>query len=209
MNISASIVLVIITILISYRAFNDGALFYKLCHWPVKEHRHKEYYRLLTHGFVHGNWLHLLINMFVLWQFGEVAESYFISVFGLTLGRISLVGVYLATIICASIPTFLNKRNNEQYVSVGASGGVSGIVFIFILLMPWQALLLYGLIPIPGIVAGVLYLWYSHYSSKHAQDRIDHEAHFYGAIFGVLFTLILQPQLLSSFVRSLVHDFPL
>ena len=209
MNISFSLILVIITILISYRAFNDQSLFYKLCHWPAKEHQHKEYHRLLSHGFVHGGWLHLLINMFVLWQFGEIAELYFIQFFGDPMGRLLFVLVYLATIVCASIPTYFNKKDNPQYMSVGASGGVSGIVFIFILLMPWEPLYLYGIIPIPGIVAGVLYLWYSSYASKNVKDRIDHEAHFYGALFGVVFTLLLKPSLATFFIRSLIDDFPL
>jgi len=209
MNISISLILVGITVLVSWRAFNDQSLFYRLCHWPVKEHRNKQYYRLLSHGFVHGSWLHLLINMFVLWQFGEIAESFFIQSFGLQMGRLFFVLVYLGTIVCASIPTFFNKKNREQYMSVGASGGVSGIVFIFILLMPWQSLYLYGLIPIPGIVAGILYLWYSSYASKNVQDRIDHEAHFYGALFGVFFTLLLKPSLASEFLHALIDDFPL
>ncbi len=209
MNISFSLVLVAITVLISYRAFHNQSLFYRLCHWPTKEHQRKEYYRLLSHGFVHGGWIHLLINMFVLWQFGEIAEIYFMQFFGQQLGRVLFVLVYLATIICASIPTYLTKKDNEAYMSVGASGGVSGIVFIFILLMPWEPLYLYGLVPIPGIVAGVLYLWYSSYASKNVNDRIDHEAHFYGALFGVFFTLLLRPSLATDFIESLIRDFPL
>jgi len=209
MNISLSLILVGITILISYLAFKDQGLFYKLAHWPVKEHRNKEYYRLLSHGFVHGGWWHLLINMFVLWQFGEIAEYHFIESFGFQMGRILFVAVYLATIVCGSIPSFLSKKNSDQYMSVGASGGVSGIVFIYILLRPWEMLYLYAIIPIPGIVAGIAYLWYSSYASKNVNDRIDHDAHFYGALFGVLFTLLLEPSLAGDFIRRLVNNFPL
>ena len=209
MNLSFSLILVIITSLISYRAFNDQSLFYKLAHWPIKEHRHKEYFRLISHGFVHGGWWHLLINMFVLWQFGEIAEYHFIQSFGIQTGRILFVLVYLATIVCASIPSYYSKKHTEQYISVGASGGVSGIVFIYILLRPWDMLYLYAIIPIPGIVAGIAYLWYSSYASKNVNDRIDHEAHFYGALFGVIFTILLQPSLATDFIRRLINDFPL
>ena len=208
MNVSMSLILVAITVLVSYRAFNNQAFFFRLCHWPVKEHQQREYYRLLTHGFVHGSWLHLLINMFVLWQFGEIVEFYFTEFFGQQSGRLLFILVYLATIVFASVPTFLNKKDNSQYMSVGASGGVSGIVFIYILLMPWAMLYLYAIIPIPGIIAGILYLWYSSYASKNVRDRIDHEAHFYGALFGVFFTLLLKPSLANNFIDQLINNSP-
>lgn len=151
----------------------------------------------------------MLINMFVLWSFGEIVEYHFKQFFGTTMGSVYYVLVYLATIVCASVPTYFSKRHDSQYMAVGASGGVSGIVFIFILFYPWEMLYLYAIIPIPGIIAGVLYLWYSSYASKNVRDRIDHEAHFYGALFGVVFMLLLKPSLASNFIRSLVEDFPL
>ncbi len=201
-------VLVIISGVVSYMAFNNSTLFYRLAHWPVKEHRNKELFRLVTSGFVHGGWVHLLINMFVLWSFGSHVEAHFQIFFGVVKGSVFYVLVYLLTIVCASLPSYFEKKNQENYMAVGASGGVSGIVFIFILLYPWELLLLYMVIPIPGIVAGILYLWYSSYASKNVQDRIDHQAHFYGALFGVLFTILLKPSLVGSFLNSLVNDFP-
>ena len=206
---SITVIIVVLTGLISYSAFNRDRLFFNLSHWPAREFQYKEYYRLVTSGFVHGDWIHLLVNMFVLYSFGELIEYHFKMYFGPTLGAVYFVAVYLLTIISASLPSFIGKRNLPNYMAVGASGGVSGIVFIFILLYPWEYLYLYAIIPIPGIVAGVLYLWYSSYASRHSNDRIDHEAHFYGALFGVLFTLLLRPSLAGDFVRSLVNDFPL
>ncbi len=206
---SITLILVIITCLVSYLCFNNQQLFYKLAHWPAKEYYHKEFHRLITSGFVHGGWLHLLINMFVLWNFGEIVERHFIVFFGPVKGAVYFVLVYLLVIICASLPSYFEKKDNENYLAVGASGGVSGIVFIYILLYPWEMLYLYAIIPIPGIIAGVLYLWYSSYASRNVQDRIDHQAHFYGALFGLVFTLLLKPSLLPAFFRSLVNDFPL
>ncbi len=206
---SITLLIVLITGLVSYRAFQDQSLFYRLAHWPVKEHGNKEYHRLLTHGFVHGSWAHLLINMFVLWSFGEFIEYQFRFFFGNTIGPLLFVIVYLLTIVTASLPTHFNKKDKESYLSVGASGAVSGIVFIYILLDPWQSLYLLALIEIPGIVFGVLYLWYSSYASKNVQDRIDHEAHFYGALLGVAYMLLLKPSLGADFVRQLVDGFPL
>jgi membrane associated rhomboid family serine protease len=206
---SITIILVIITSLISYMAFNNQQLFYRLAHWPTKEYHHQEYHRLLTAGFVHGGWLHLLINMFVFWNFGEIVEHHFIGFFGPVKGSVFFVLLYLLVIICASVPSYFEKKNQESFMSVGASGGVAGIVFIYILLYPWQMLYLYGVIPIPGIIAGILYLWYSSYASKNVQDRIDHQAHFYGALFGLVFAILLKPTLISAFISSLINDFPL
>ncbi len=206
---SITIILVIITCLVSYLVFRQPDLLLRLSHWPMREANEKEYYRFITSGFVHGGWVHLLINMFVLWSFGEIVEYHFKQFFGTTMGSVYYVLVYLATIVCASVPTYFSKRHDSQYMAVGASGGVSGIVFIFILFYPWEMLYLYAIIPIPGIIAGVLYLWYSSYASKNVRDRIDHEAHFYGALFGVVFMLLLKPSLASNFIRSLVEDFPL
>ncbi|MCB0689981.1 MAG: rhomboid family intramembrane serine protease [Saprospiraceae bacterium] len=205
---SITVILVIITALVSYLAFNNQSLFYRLAHWPTKEYYHKEYYRLITSGFVHGGWLHLLINMFVFWNFGEIVEQHFMLYFGPVRGPVLYVLLYLMVIVCASLPSYFDRKNDESYMAVGASGGVSGIVFIYILLYPWQMLYLYGIIPIPGIIAGVLYLWYSSYASKNVQDRIDHQAHFYGALFGLAFVLLLKPSLFSGFLRNLVNEFP-
>ena len=206
---TATLVIIIITCLVSYNAFNNSELFYKLAHWPMREHAAKEHYRLVTSGFVHGGWIHLLINMFVFYSFGELIEYHFAQFFGPVRGVIYFVLVYLLTIVCASLPSYFKRKHMSEYLAVGASGGVSGIVFIFILLYPWQYLMLYAIIPIPAIIGGVLYLWYSSYASKNKQDRIDHEAHFYGAIFGVVFTLLLRPSLALSFSQRLVENFPL
>ncbi|NND09051.1 MAG: rhomboid family intramembrane serine protease [Saprospiraceae bacterium] len=206
---SATVVIIIITCLVSYNAFNNSEFFYKLAHWPMREHGAREHYRLVTSGFVHGGWIHLLINMFVFYSFGELIEYHFAQFFGPVRGLVYYVLVYLLTIACASLPSYFKRKQDSQYIAVGASGGVSGIVFIFILLYPWQTLLLYGIIPIPAIIGGIAYLWYSSYASKNKQDRIDHEAHFYGAIFGIVFTLLLKPSLALSFAQRLVENFPL
>jgi membrane associated rhomboid family serine protease len=205
---SITVVIIILTCLVSYRAFSDQSLFYNLAHWPMREFHRKEYYRLVTSGFVHGSWWHLLVNMFVLYSFGEIVEYHYKMFFGPVMGGILYVLVYLLVIVCASIPSFFQKKDFESYTAIGASGGVSGIVFIFILMYPWEMLLLYAIIPIPGIVAGILYLWYSSYASKNVDDHIDHQAHFYGALFGLVFTLFLRPSLAGDFLHGLVHDIP-
>lgn len=207
---SVTLVLVVVTAVISIYAFNNPELISKMAHWPAREFHAKEYYRLLTSGFVHVDWIHLLVNLFVFYHFGEVAEQHYQIFFGATNGKLLFLLVYILTIVGAALPTYFEKKNIREYRAVGASGGVSGIVFIYILLYPWQKLYLYGVIPIPGIVAGVLYLAYSSYADKkNIHTRIGHSAHFYGALFGIALTLLLKPDLFSSFLRSLINDFPL
>lgn len=206
---SITLILIIVTSLISYQALNNRDAFIKLQHHPYTEQRSREFYRLLTSGFVHGSWMHLIINMFVLWQFGEYVEHRFVNLFGELWGRLNYLMLYLLTIIFADIPTYLRHRNNPGFASVGASGAVSGILFVFVLFRPWDLLLLFFILPIPAILAAIGYLVYSSWASRNSNDHIDHEAHFYGALFGLGFALLLEPRLLSLFINELIYKFPL
>jgi membrane associated rhomboid family serine protease len=205
---SITLAIIILTSLISYQAFNDRGLFLKLKHYPRQESSSGEYYRMLTSGFVHANWLHLFVNMYVLWVFGEAVEYRFSIEFGEFFGRTLFLLVYLVTIILADLPTYVKHKDNPAFASVGASGAVSGIVFAFILFYPWSTLLLFFVIPMPAIVAGVLFLVYSSYASRQGQGNIDHDAHFFGAVTGFLLTLALKPSLFYQFINSLWQGLP-
>jgi membrane associated rhomboid family serine protease len=198
-------ILIIITSLVSFLAFQQRSLFDKLQLNAFKTYNHKEYYRLLTHGFVHADWMHLFFNMFVLFFFGPTVESMFVSVF--PLGRLMFVSFYLLAVVIASIFSVLKHKNNRYYNSVGASGAVSSILFAFILFTPLDKICLWGIICLPGFVWGVVYLFYTHYQSQHSQDNINHDAHFAGAIFGFIFPLILSPSLLLNFFNTLLSMF--
>jgi membrane associated rhomboid family serine protease len=202
---SITIILLLVCVIVSYMAFQNQTLFDKLKHWPYVESRTGEYYRMITSGFIHGSWFHLLINMFIFYEFGRVVESYFEYSFGLGMGRLLFFLLFMLTIIAADLPTFYKHKDNVYYASVGASGAVSGIIFVYILLDPWKLLYLYAIIPIPGIIAGILYLVYSSWASKNSKDFIDHDAHFFGAIFGMLFTIALQPSLIIHFIGKLIN----
>ena len=208
MELNLTTLLVIFTCLISIPAFGNPEWINRGRHFPYLESRNNEYYRWLTSGFLHGGWIHLLINMFVLWQFGTIVEYYYNELFGNTTGPWLYLLIYLLTIVLANIPTYIKHRDNSSYSSIGASGAVSGIVVIYILFQPWQMLYLYGIIPIPGILAGIGYLWYSSWASKNMEGNIDHDAHFYGAIFGMVFTIALKPGIFTAFLERLVSDFP-
>lgn len=209
MGISITLIIIIFTALISYQGFNRYEFIDKLKHSPVREVQEKEYYRLLTSGFVHADWTHLLVNMFVLYSFGEYIEATIVGIFGNPLGKIIYVVMYLLNIILANIPTMIQHRNNPAFSSIGASGAVSGIVFIFILLRPWAILSLFFIIPVPAIIAGVAYLIYSSWAANKGHGRLDHSAHFAGAIAGMLMIVILRYEILTEFFTKLVSDFPL
>ncbi len=205
---SVTLILVIITCVISIACFNNKNLFDQLKHYPIAESRNGQYYRWLTSGFVHGDFMHLFINMFVLHEFGRSVENYLVHHFDKTGGSILYLATYLLIIIMGDVPTYYKHKDNAYFASVGASGGVSGIIFIFILLNPWNMLGLYMIIPVPAIIFGVLYLWYSTWASKNQNSNIDHEAHFYGAVAGILIAIVSRPMIIQEFVDKLIHQFP-
>lgn len=205
---SLTLIIVILTSLISYNCFQDRGRFASLLHSPYQEKKSNQYYRWLTSGFLHGSMGHLLINMYVLFMFGELIERNFLAIFGEVMGRLNFLLLYLLTVIFANIPTFLLHKNNPNFSSVGASGGVSGLVFVFILFYPWEMLYLFFIIPCPAILAGILYLVYSSWAAKKGTDRIDHVAHFAGAVFGFLFTIILEPEIFTNFLIRLQTNVP-
>ena len=209
MGFSITLIIILFTGLISYQGFNRYEFIDRFKHSPAREYAGKEYLRLLTSGFIHADWTHLLVNMFVLYSFGGYIENYIISLFGSPAGRLIYLGVYLLNIILANLPTFFRHKHNPSFSSIGASGAVSGMVFIFILLQPWAILNLFFVIPVPAIIAGVGYLIYSSWAANKGHGRIDHSAHFAGAVAGMLMIIILNKKIVGDFLYRLVEDFPL
>ena len=204
---SLTLILVIMTAIISYQAFNNPAMRQKLIFNPAVVRERGEWYRFLTHGFIHANWMHLIVNMYVLWIFGEVIERFFVSaVFGRGLGYIMYLLLYLSAIVVAAIPAYIRHAGNFHYNALGASGATSALVFAYILLDPWQWFLFP---PLPALLVGILYLWYSSYMDKRGGDNIAHDAHFWGAVYGLAFTvasaIIFRPELLQYFVDALMQ----
>jgi len=207
MTFSITLLIVIVTCIISIACFNNRSLFDELKHYPVAEHRNGEYYRMLSSGFLHGSWWHLGINMFVLYEFGTTVERAFKRQYGMAGLTIFLIA-YLAMIVLGDIPTFRKHRDNPSYASIGASGAVSGILFMYILLYPLRNLYLYFAIPIPAIIFGILYLAYSSWASKNQRDMIDHDAHYFGALAGVILMVALIPGTIPQFVNQLMRVLP-
>ena len=201
-------IIVGLTVLISMGAFNNRELFAKLLHSPYIEHREKDYYRFISSGFIHADWMHLGINMFVLYQFGNAVELWYKAGFGQQTGGLLYLAMYLGAVILGDIPSFYKYKNDPSYRAIGASGGVSGVMLAFVVFEPWNILRLYGIVPIPAIIGAILYLAYSSYAAKQNRGNIGHDAHFYGAVFGFLFTILIKPEFLQHFLISLKDGMP-
>lgn len=204
---SITVILCAVIFGISLWAFNSQAVFEKLLHYPYLEARDNSWYRMFTSIFLHGSWLHLLVNLFVFYTFGEAIEYQFVHLFGPVMGKVNFLLLFLLSGVLADVFTFRKHRDNPSFRSVGASGSISGVMFAYVLFYPLENLYLYGIIPIPGIIAGVLYLWYSNYAARKEGGRIDHSAHFYGAVAGILFTIAVYPAVISSFIGELMSVF--
>lgn len=202
-----TIIIIIITVIVSIFCFKDRGLFNKLSFNPYRIKHNKEWYRFITHGFVHADYTHLLINMFVFFSFGKWIEEAFSQIFAPSfrfVDTLAFLGVYIGGIVVASVYDYFKRGEDPLYISIGASGGVSAILFTSILLDPWGLIYFY-FIPCPGIIMGIIYLVYCQIMAKKGRDNINHNAHFYGAIWGIVFPCILEPKLVSLFLGELMQ----
>lgn len=199
--------IVALTVGVSLLAFNQSHWFERLAHYPVAEFKRGEKYRWLTGGLIHADIFHLFINMYVLFEFGKLVEGYFKEAHGALGGTIIYTLFYFFSIVLSNLPTYVKHKDNSHYRAVGASGATSAIVFSFIVFEPTAMLGLFFLVPIPAALFGILYLVYSSWASKKGTDNIDHDAHFYGAIAGFLFTIAMKPALFSVFIYKIASSF--
>ena len=206
MQFSITILLIAATALVSIPAFQDRRLMDNLLMEPYMVLARGQWYRMVTHAFVHANWPHLLVNMFVLYSFGNYVEILYGRITSTPAALMYLI-LYFGGVVFASIPSLVRHGKNPGYKAVGASGAVSAVLFAEILLLPTQAVnIMFIPIDIPAWLFGVAYLIYSWYMDKRGGDHVAHDAHFYGAVFGIIFTTAMEPDLLfhfGSFERSL------
>ena len=187
-----------ITCLVSWMAFNNRKLMDRLILWPPAIDQHRQYDRLVTYGFIHGDFMHLLFNMVTLFFFGQQIEQLMTRVMGVWVYPV----FYVSALVVSILPTYLKNQKNPNYLSLGASGAVSAVLFAFVLLAPWSTI---GVmfIPRPAIVFAVLYVGYSIWMDHRGGDRINHSAHLAGAAYGVLFMVIMEPRVLGIFLQQL------
>ncbi|MGH8027411.1 MAG: rhomboid family intramembrane serine protease, partial [Pseudoxanthomonas sp.] len=190
--------LIALTCVVSWIAFNNRKLADRLILWPPAIDKQKQYDRLVTYGFIHADLMHLIFNMVTLFFFGRQIEALMAGLVGVWVYPL----FYLSALVVSILPTYLKNQHNPNYLSLGASGAVSAVLFAFILVAPWQRIFVL-FIPLPAIIFAVLYVAYSIWMDRRGGDRINHSAHLAGAAYGVMFLIIMRPQVLQHFLREL------
>ncbi len=197
-GLNYSYIIIGITAIVSFYAWSNGEAMFKSFFIPTHIRERNEWWRFITHGFIHADQQHLIFNMITMFFFGPFVERAFTFYFG---NSKIFVLFYLAALIASSIPSYFKHKNDSRYRSLGASGAVSAVLFSAIVFNPWM---LINFI-IPGIVFAVGYVWYSARMSKQNSDNIGHDAHLWGGVFGFIFPFIMRPALLQEFLNKLIN----
>ena len=194
-----------ITILTSILAFSNDNLYANMILHPYSVYRKQRVYTVITSGLIHNDWMHLIFNMFSYYFFAFRLET--------LIGHWEFGLLYIVSLILSDLPTVYKHKNDEWYHSLGASGAVSAVIFGSIMFSPLDKMYILPLpFGIPAVLFGVIYLVYCNYASKYSRDNINHDAHLFGAISGLLITIALNPHIVNSFinqvsggVQSLLH----
>lgn len=200
MDISNSPVAVIIflfTLGISlYALYGNQKLYYTWILNPYQVVNNKKYLQLLTSGFLHADVMHLIFNMLTFYFFAFKLE--------MIIGSFMFFVTYLGSLIAGNLYTVWKKKDDYNYGSVGASGAISGVLFSYILFFPTSSLMIFPVpFPIPSWLFGLLYLAWTYYASRHSYDIINHYAHLFGAIGGIVITLLSNPMVINTFIEQL------
>ena len=189
--LSLILIIVLLTVLISYQGFSNADFKEKSLFIPYRVKYNKEFYRTFSHIFIHADWMHLLFNMISLYFLGSVLEAEWIYVFGMQ-ANFYLIALYFGGAIVATLWPYFRNAENPAYRSLGASGAVSAVIFAAMLWNPQIELYLFPIpIPIKAYVLAPLYLVFEYYSLKRGGSGIAHDAHIGGALFGILFVLLI------------------
>jgi membrane associated rhomboid family serine protease len=208
MNLSITVLLIILTAGISIYGFSKPEFLHRWMFIPYKIKKKGQWDRFITSGFIHKDYIHLLFNMFTFYFFGGVVEQVLAYRFGPILGGVVFVLFYVLGIVISDIPTYLKNQDNSYYRALGASGGTSATVFASIIILPLSDICLFGIICLPGFILGGLFLIYSYFKGKNQDDAINHDAHLYGAIFGIMFILIISPSSAITFFDQIKNYRP-
>ncbi|RKG29951.1 rhomboid family intramembrane serine protease [Acinetobacter tianfuensis] len=194
-----TVTIILITVIISFIAFQNEKVMNRLIFWPpaIKQ---GQYDRFITHGFIHADGAHLLFNMITLFFFGSIIEQFYRQY----LYELGFVLFYMGGLIAAIIPSYLKHQNDHRWASLGASGAVSAVLFAYILFQPWKLIFVF-FIPVPAIIFAILYVAYSIWSGKRNNSNINHSAHLWGAAYGVIMTIIIEPRVLPHFFHQLMQ----
>ncbi|MEO5942566.1 MAG: rhomboid family intramembrane serine protease [Ferruginibacter sp.] len=200
-----TIALIITNAIFSIIGFSNAAMVNKTIMWPYYVKRENQYYRFISSGFLHADWMHLLFNMFTLYFFGRNVEIIF-AAYGLG-GNVSYLFLYFLGLIISDLPSYIKHKDDYNYRALGASGAVSAVVFAAIVFSPWSSIYLYGAIKISAFLYAVLYIVYCVYMGKRGKDNVNHDAHLWGAIFGLIFTILLIAAMQPDLFSHILDDF--
>ncbi len=191
-------IILAVTCVVSFIAFSNEKVMDDLIFYPPAVTNRNQWYRFITCGFIHADIMHLAFNMYSFYLFGKLVEEAFLQIFG-EKGRVIYLLLYIISLVVCFLPTYLNHKDNYHYRSLGASGAVSAVIFVGIIIFPTMKIGLF-LIPIsvPGFIFGPIFLLISAYLAKKGHGNINHSAHIWGALFGVVF-LIICSQFLSDY----------
>ena len=205
--VTITISIVLLTSVISFTAFSNEKVMDDLIFYPPAITNRNQWYRFITCGLIHADFLHLAFNMYSFYLFGDIVEKSFFTIFG-EQGKLVYLILYITALIVSLLPTYVGHQNDYHYRSLGASGAVSAIIFAGIFLYPTLGM---GIFPIPfhipGFIFGPLYLAISYYLANKGQGNINHSAHIWGAIYGIVFLFITsrfmsEYDLLNNFINQ-------
>lgn len=196
--LTITLIILLLTCVISFTAFSNEKVINDLIFYPTAITNHNQWYRFITCGFIHADFMHLAFNMYTFYLFGGMVEEAFTMIYG-EMGKALYIIMYLTSLVVCLLPTYFAHRNNYYYRSLGASGAVSAVIFIGIFLNPTMGM---GIFPIPfhipAFIFGPLYLGISAYLAKKGHGNINHSAHIWGAVYGIVF-LAVTSQFLTEF----------
>ncbi|MCK9403342.1 MAG: rhomboid family intramembrane serine protease [Chitinophagaceae bacterium] len=193
-----TMIILLLTCVTSFIAFSNESITNELIFYPTAVSNHNQWYRFITCGFIHADIMHLAFNMYTFYLFGNLVERAFSNIFG-DAGKALYIILYIASLVVCLLPTYFKHKDNYHYRSLGASGAVSAVIFVGIFLYPTMGLGIFPIpVNIPAFIFGPIYLAISAYLAKKGHGNINHSAHIWGALFGIVFLLITS-QFLSAF----------
>ncbi len=196
-------IILAITIFISITSMDNHVLKNKLMFNAYMIKERKEWYRFFSHGLIHADWMHLGFNMLSLYMFGKAVEDGYRELFEAK-GILFFLLLYVGGLVMSSLYSYERNKGNMYYNALGASGAVSAVIYAFIVLAPTARLgFMFIPVPIPAYLFGFIYLGIEYYLSKRGNTGIAHDAHFWGAIYGIVLTIILKPSLVSDFITEI------
>lgn len=209
---TVTLIITIITSVISFMAFSNQKLTNDLIFYPPAIANHNQWYRFFSCGLIHADFMHLLFNMFSFYMFGQYVEQAFQQIFPQT-GTFLYIVLYVSSLGACLVPTYSQHKDDPYYRSLGASGAVSAVIFAGIFLFPTQGIgILFIPIAIPGFIFGPVFLIVSGLLSKKGGGNINHSAHIWGALYGVVFTMVTSAvlseyNLFENFIQQVKNYF--